>query len=182
MAGRLKLNLGREWRTDMKTRCTTRAPAWVASRARVLWLDWGVLTRAPDESELRDWLALCAGRLADACPANLRIVASLAIELGGAGNGDDADHRRQAHRRRQYRSKEFRASALDPLGRVEDPSEISDFLEEAGCPENLIDDLASWMHQASKGGEYALLRVLIAKAFATTWVDVHHDLHARYAR
>lgn len=166
MAERFKLNLGRECRVDMRDVLQDAAPARVSCRTRVLWLDWGVLPRAPTEVEVRDWLAFGSGRLTEACPDDLRIVATLAIEVGEREVDSTRAGVAKLVAERRYRSREFRASMLDPLGRV-DAGEIADFLEEARCPSNLQDDLASWMHEAT-GGEYASLRELIAWAFART--------------
>jgi hypothetical protein len=180
MEGRFKVKLGKEWRSNLAEAIASRAPARITRRSRVLWLDWGVQVRQKVSGDLRDWLTFCSGRLPDACPDDLRIVVTLAFEVPQdrldkvlAGVSDIVGGL-------DYRSDRFRASALDALGPAT-LGEIVDFLVDHGCDGNLVNDLATWMHQDTKG-QYAPLRKHIATAAASSYVELHSDLARIYGR
>jgi hypothetical protein len=173
--GRLKVNLGKEWRSKLTDTILERAPGRVTRRSRVLWLDWGVLAREKVSGDLRDWLTFCAGRLAKACPDDLRIIVTLAFEVPPdrldkvlAGVSDIVGGL-------EYRSDKFRACALDVLGPAT-LGEIVDFLVDHGCDGNLVNALATLMYKATNKGEYAPLRKLIARASASTYEELHREL------
>jgi hypothetical protein len=178
MEVRLKVNLGKEWRSNLAEAVLSRAPARVTKRSRVLWLDGGVLIREKVSGDLRDWLAFCSGRLTKACPEDLRIVVTLAFEVPRdrldkvlAGVSDIVGGL-------EYRSEKFRASALDVLGPAT-LGEIVDFLVDHDCDGNLVNDLATWMFMDTKG-EYAPLRKHIARAAASSYQDLRTDLSKKY--
>ena len=154
-----------------------------AGNRGTLWFDWGVFGPKADQqpslhpSELEAWLRFSSEYLASHCPADLRIVSYLAIEL------DENRQKRLTQALDGFfghawcRRPSFRLSVLPPLGNIAE-RDLFDFLDEranSSCPANIQDEVARLLF-AETGGEFETAVGLIEQAEAGSWYDLHAQL------
>ena len=150
-----------------------------------LWFDWGVFGPRDDQQsplyprELEAWLRFSSEHLAKHCPADLRIVSYLAIELAEDRQQRLTQTLEGFFNHPWYRRPSFRLSILPPLGNIA-ARDLYDFLDEranSSCPPNIQDEVARLLF-AETGGEFETTVALIEKAEEGSW----YDLHARLKR
>jgi hypothetical protein len=78
-----------------------------------------------------------------------------------------------------HRRDELRFTVLPPLGKAP-LGEVLQFLDDAGCPQGIRDELARLL-LAATNDDYALLRRWIDFALSVTWVDLARELRGRPA-
>jgi hypothetical protein len=145
------------------------------SRA-VLWLDFGVYgseigqraSLKPDE--LGSWLRFASGYLVQHCPADLRIVCTLALVVE-LRNHKRLNQTLQAEHR-QLDEPAFWLRILEPLGNVPG-HELFDFLKDPtnGCPAPIRAEITERL-MVETNGVFEPLLALLTEAETGTWRDL----------
>ncbi len=149
-------------------------------RSRVVWIDWGVV-RGQHTPLIRAWLQFVRDRVTpaverafpvadrDDVSSKLVIIATITLETGAV---EPALSKLLEDTR--FRTPSFRCSALDE---IKNPTrkELIDYLEEHGCPENIIDDLADAMMKVT-GGRYEAILVLLRRGHKIGWPGLNDEL------
>ncbi|MCB1318259.1 MAG: hypothetical protein KDK27_19970, partial [Leptospiraceae bacterium] len=150
---------------------------------RTLWLNWGIFGANRDRqppltpSELESWLRLSSGYLSMHCPADLRIVSFLVIELAENRQQRLMKSLEKLRSQSWCRRSEFRLSILQPLGNILE-GDLFDFLDEranSSCPPAIQDEMARLLF-AKTGGEFEATVALIQQAEAGSWYDLQAQL------
>ncbi len=140
--------------------------------APLLWFDWGTfggeLQPSLTPEQLTAWVGFCADTLTRHCPAEVRVVSYLAMEV-------DARHHGRLTRamdalREQFFREAFRCSLIPALPDLK----LIDLMEFLGdptnttCPAAIAGEVARLMFEETRG-HYAETIALIEEAEQTTW-------------
>jgi hypothetical protein len=149
------------------------APRAAGRRRPVLWLHWGTFGSNPRHqaslkpSELEEWLVFTGSFVPQHCPANLRVVCSLAVETGRDRYKALSDRLNTKHR--ELDDPKYWLRILEPIGSVAE-NELFDYLkdERSGCPPLVRSELAQRL-STKTGGEFETLVTLIEQAEASSF-------------
>jgi len=134
------------------------------------------------------WERFCRETLADACPADLNILALLPLAIGDTELGA---LRRQVNTLRQLdpRRGNYRLLRLPPLSRV-DVEEVYDFLDDEmdpGYSRELLEDLPGLVLRDASGGDsqreadFEATAVVLQRGFDRGWDTLAQELRNRWS-
>jgi hypothetical protein len=175
----LKIQLRYETATPIEHILRASAPPRSSGAVSVLWLDWGVFGEPPSRQpalspdQVTEWVKFVRNQIASVCPDDLRIVATVALEveaeklprLGSRLAAFEADP--------QFRNARFRFRTIPPLTNV-DLSEILDYLEQADCPTDIAYGLAKLVLDKTLGHYEATVSLL--RRGPPAWYPLHDEL------
>jgi hypothetical protein len=153
-----------------------QSPRVIGNHRPVLWLHWGIFGSGAacqpglTADQLRDWLTFAGTFLPQHCPANVRIVCSLAIETEADKHPAVAQLLHAKHR--ELDDPKFWLRILDPIGNVAE-NELFDYFKDdkSGCPPPIRSDLAQLLI-AKTNGAFEPLVALIQQAETTSFHDL----------
>ncbi|MCG8423397.1 MAG: hypothetical protein MJE77_36315 [Proteobacteria bacterium] len=148
----------------------------------VLWLSWGMQARAeisPDE--LATWAYFCS-EVAQECPADIRLVTYLAIEIATEGDRDsEIDELVTGLSLDFVGDPKFSLELIPPLADLT-PLDIANFLldpiNNTRCPRNLIKELSQNLYAATNGN-YAQTIEWLERAEREGWFSLSSKLKAK---
>ncbi len=146
----LKAHFGLGLQDKLATALGARAPLPKGNAARVLWLDFGVLRDCDRFNDLFTFLAFARDYLASTEFEGFHVVASLALEAEGEAYTELATMLPGLRGEGDLWTDRFRCAALDPVGGVS-LVDVLQFLEDHGCDQDLVRDLAGAIFQATNG-------------------------------
>ncbi len=154
-----------------------RAPRAVGDDKAVLWLVWGTFGHGDEHQpplkpqQLEAWLRFVAEYLGHYCPATLRVVCFLALEVDSRGRKRLQTALGELRRRPWAKSRDFRFGNALALSTVPE-DELQDFLKDSRnstCPEHLAVEAAQLIHRDS-GGHFKATVALIEEAEKGSWL------------
>lgn len=176
MERRLAVALGQEWGKPLRQALETKAPPRTPRRHRILWLDFRVLSKLPVKNDVAGWMAFCVGHLVPALPPGVDAVVTLAVEVPDDAPKDTFGRLTLAIERlansAEHRTDQIRFTVLPPLGHPP-PGEVLQFLDDAGCPQGLRQELAGLLYALK---DYAAMRTAVERGLTDGWFDLAREL------
>jgi hypothetical protein len=153
-------------------------PGVGAGKRAVVWLNWGVFGRQAQQAPLKPtelgfWLRFTSDVLCSQCPADLRLVSYVALEM------DSGQHQRlkdllSTQRREPWgRRPAFRLVDLPPLGNVSEDHLYDFFVDgHSHCDAGIQDEISQRLI-AKSGGRFEDIAALMQEAEAHgSWYDL----------
>ncbi len=148
----LKQDFGFDLQKDLGAILLQRAPRSMGNAYRVLWLDWGVLKNQKKYAkDIEAWLVFVRDIVARACPQDIRVIASLAVEEESGVVAKLKEKFDEYEDNDDLSTLEFSLKGLEPLGDVS-RKHIMTFLRSHACEK--VDKVSRAIYDRT-GGNYA---------------------------
>jgi hypothetical protein len=162
----LKIQLRHEVTAPLEHVLRAQAPRRTGNAVPILWLDWGVFGgdgSAPQPlltlEQVTAWLNFVRNQIASICPDNLRVVASMALEVEPVKMERLSRKLTEIETKSDYWNSKFVIRRIPPLRDVE-LSEILDYLDRTDCPEGMRHKLATLIYGSTAGRYEETVRLL----------------------